>query len=127
MQTHTEQWRVIPGYTDYDASDAGRIRSRRVDPIGRVRAHVVGKDGYCRVILCAAPKVNVTEYAHRLVALAWLANPLGLSDVNHKNHDKQDNRPENLEWCTHRDNLAKARVHLGNWARSGGASANAKR
>lgn len=121
-----EQWRPVPKYPDCDASNLGRIRSRRVDPAGRVRAFVVGRDGYCRIIMCAASKIHKTEYLHRLVASAWLENPDQLPDINHKNHDKRDNRPENLEWCTHRENLEKARAHLGNWARKGGESPTAR-
>ena len=41
---------------------------------------------------------------HRLVAEAYIPNPLGLSDVNHKNEDKSKNYINNLEWMSHADN-----------------------
>jgi len=41
---------------------------------------------------------------HRLVAEAFLGKREGL-DINHKNGDKQDNRLENLEWCTRKENM----------------------
>lgn len=47
--------------------------------------------------------------AHRAVALAWL--PAGRPDQNQVNHidgNKQNNRVENLEWCSHDENVEHA-------------------
>lgn len=80
----------------------------------------VGKDGKIRtqtgMILNSkiangyeAVSVNgKTHYVHRLVAETFLPNPLNLSDVNHINGIKTDNRVENLEWCSRGDNLNHA-------------------
>lgn len=48
---------------------------------------------------------------HRLVALAFIPNPANLPQINHKNGDKQDNRPCNLEWCNNAHNHLH-RVHV---------------
>ena len=44
---------------------------------------------------------------HRLVATAFCAKPQTNEklEVNHLNENRADNRAENLEWCTHRQNL----------------------
>ena len=90
-----EIWRDIPGYFGvYQVSNLGNVRR-----CGRKQnLCYVKRNGYLVVHLS---NVNAKlYYIHRLVALAFVPNPDGLPQINHKNEIKTDNRAENLEWCT---------------------------
>lgn len=63
------------------------------------------KNGYARVY-CRQISTNKRKdlYIHRLVAQYFIRNPENKPYVNHKNCIRNDNRVENLEWCTAKEN-----------------------
>lgn len=75
------------------------------------------KDGYLITSVVDDIKgFETTLRAHRLVAECWLPNHDNKPIVNHKNNIKNDNRVENLEWCTVSENTQHA--YDGGWATS---------
>ena len=61
------------------------------------------QDGYPIVNI---PGRRAMKLVHRLVAEAFIDNPRGCREVDHINHNRQDNRVENLRWVTHKENQA---------------------
>lgn len=108
LENNKEIWEDIPGLAGrYQASNIGGIRSC-IDGKERIRKTGTNHQGYVVLPIKDAQGKYFTKYVHRLVAMAFIPNPMGLKDVNHKNGIKSDNRVENLEWCTRQYNVRHA-------------------
>lgn len=91
----------VPGYEGrYSVSDDGRvfshIRNRELKP-------KINRYGYKAVSLTKDGKAHHLT-VHRIVAMTFIPNPFSKDCVNHINEVKTDNRAENLEWATVKEN-----------------------
>lgn len=102
-----EIWKDIKGYEGrYQVSNLGRIR--RLECLGSdgrklkelIKKPTLANNGYMMIWFNTNKKTKAF-LVHRLVAEAFIPNPNNLSQVNHKDENKINNRVENLEWCTH--------------------------
>lgn len=106
----TEIWKDIPNYEGiYQVSNLGRVKSLerlRLNCYGsiskvreRILAKKIDKYGYVCYSLC---KNSIQLYftAHKLVSLCFIdnPNPLIFNQINHKDGNKLNNTPENIEW-----------------------------
>ena len=107
-----EVWKKIQGFENYEISSLGRIKvnlkfRKYRDYQSKILNPSLDKDGYLRTALTKEGK-KYMKPIHRLVALNFITNTNKKPCVNHKNGIKTDNRIENLEWCTHSENVKHA-------------------
>ncbi len=92
-------WRPIPG-RPYEASDTGLIRSVRT---ARVLRPSVSHNGYEHVMFSVDGE-RASFRVHRLVILAWIGPIPPNMHVNHRDGNKRNNVPDNLEIVTGAEN-----------------------
>lgn len=96
-----EIWKDIKGYEGYyQVSNYGNIFGKSRNKVLKPFSNI---NGYSRVELCGKRYV-----VHRIVAQHFIPNPVNKPQINHKNGIKTDNRVENLEWCTAKENMQHA-------------------
>jgi hypothetical protein len=98
---------------NYEVSDQGRVRrvtAARGTVVGKVLKQGVIKSGYPIVVLRVDDK-SYTRKVSRLVARAFIPNPLNLPEVNHIDTNKLNSLASNLEWRTGLGNKQHATRH----------------
>jgi len=119
-----EIWRNIERFDHHQISNKGNLRSldriiinssrlykRKTFLKGKVKETRTCKNGYVRYsVSLDGERYHGT--IHRLVSEAFINNSLKLPCVNHIDGDKSNNKSENLEWCTYKENSQHA-IDLG--------------
>lgn len=103
-QQEVFMWKEYPYNNNYLVSDDGRIKSKRFNKILTPKKNW---DGYLRIQIWKDNKNRFVSW-HRIIAETYVPNPENKPFINHKNGNKQDNRAENLEWCTQQENIIHA-------------------
>lgn len=109
-----EEWKDIKEYEGrYQISNYGKVKSlarevpRTYRPYSveeRLLVITIDNNGRQVVGLTTNGK-TMNKYVHRLVAQAFIPNPLNKPEVNHLDFDKLNNNIQNLEWVTEKENI----------------------
>lgn len=108
-----EIWKDIPNYEGlYKISNLGNVKS--LDHIRKNGTNEYMQKGkklkpqkannYLFVRLSKEEKTK-QHFIHRLVAISFLPNKLNYKEVNHKDENPNNNKIQNLEWCSHKYNI----------------------
>ena len=115
-----EIWKDVIGYEGlYKVSNCGKVKSLHYEGTDRIQELKPSDNGrgYMHIQLSKNGKVS-TVYIHRLVAEAFIENPLNLPEVNHIDENTSHNEVSNLEWCdkeyncnygNHNKNISKSK------------------
>jgi hypothetical protein len=118
-----EIWKPVTNFEDlYLVSNLGNFKSlggRMGAWKGKDLKVKIMHDGYLYIRLNANDGNGQHLFnAHRIVATVFIPNPENKKEVNHKNCIKNDNRVENLEWVTPRENILHA-IKMGRFKGNG--------
>ena len=92
------EWQELKQDSDYEININYPHQIRKKSN-GKILKESANKKGYLMV------SIHGKSYRkHRIVAIQWIDNPLNLPIVDHINHNRIDNRIENLRWVSNLQN-----------------------
>jgi len=94
-----EIWKSITEYPNYEISNLGRVKNIINNNILKP---CLSSSGYFRCTL-VKNKINKTFLIHRLVAITFITNLENKPTVNHIDKNKLNNKLNNLEWATYKE------------------------
>ncbi len=107
-----EEWREIPGFPGYEASNLGRIRSWNVRR--QSLAPLIMKprlsNGYVRIGLRRGEKKQYSRYVHVLVLEAFVGLRPNEMECRHLDNNRENNKLSNLAWGTRAENDEDKRI-----------------
>lgn len=107
-----EIWKNIEGYEElYRISNLGEVKILKRKVKSRFGYRMIKEKikkpfmdkGYLRIELIKNKK-GKKYFIHRLVAQAFISNPKNKKEINHIDGIKNNNKVNNLEWCTRSEN-----------------------
>jgi len=117
-----EKWKNFPGFSRYQVSSLGRIKSKESVKLVRggffarhkpkIRKQQLNRTGYLICSMRDDSNIVRNMQVHQAVARTFIKNPENKKCINHKNFIKTDNTVSNLEWCTKKENSHHAKELL---------------
>lgn len=104
QQPSNEIWKQVLEHPNYEVNQFGEIRHKKRKQNLKPRNN---NGGYQYVSFKVEGK-NVNFAVHRIVANAFIPNPNGYTEVNHKDFNRCNNCVDNLEWVNSSQNKKHA-------------------
>lgn len=108
LEVFIEKWKTVKSAPNYEISNYGKVRRAKDNYHLKISTD---RYGYGKIQLIRVDGSSYYTTIHRLVAIAFLDNPNGYTQVNHKDGIKLNNRYTNLEWCSAKYNVNHSYIH----------------